>query len=220
MKKENQNELYAALSLLGAFVLWTVAICFIDVHPIGPNESAVGFAAMNCFFHELTGVHMTLYIITDWLGLVPLAITMGFALLGLIQWIRRKRLRKVDASILILGGFYLVVMAVYLFFEYVIINYRPVLLAGVLEASYPSSTTMLAMCVMPTAMHQLRCRIRHPILRRWILLFLAGFTVFMVVGRLISGVHWLSDIVGGALLSAGLVMLYDTICKVNADISA
>ena len=30
-------------------------------------------------------------------------------------------------------------------------------------------------------------------------------------GRLLSGVHWVSDIIGGALLSGGLVMLYDSI---------
>jgi undecaprenyl-diphosphatase len=31
----------------------------------------------------------------------------------------------------------------------------------------------------------------------------------MVAARLASGVHWLTDIIGGILLSAGLVMIYD-----------
>ena len=34
-------------------------------------------------------------------------------------------------------------------------------------------------------------------------------------GRLVSGVHWLSDIVGGMLVSAGLVMIYHALCNVK-----
>ena len=100
------------------------------------------------------------------------------------------------------------VLAAYLLFETVVINFRPVLIDGKLEASYPSSTTMLALCVLPTAMIQLKTRIRGDAVRRAILGIFVAFTVFMVVGRLLSGVHWLSDIVGGVLLSAGLVPLY------------
>ena len=85
--------------LLAAFLLWTAAVCLVDVQAIGPKGSEVGFAGLNGWFHALTGVHMTLYIITDWMGLIPLAVAMGFGLLGLVQWIKRKRLRKVDGSI-------------------------------------------------------------------------------------------------------------------------
>jgi undecaprenyl-diphosphatase len=206
---KNRNKLHLSIVFLEAFVLWTVAICFVDVQPIGPQESEVGFATVNRFFHRLTGVHMGLYILTDWLGLVPVAVIFGFGMLGLCQWIRRKSVCKVDPSILVLGGFYLVVMAAYLFFETVVINRRPVLIQGILEASYPSSTTLLVMCVMPTAMIQLKRRIKRGVLRSIVLSAIAAFTAFMVLGRLVSGVHWLTDIIGGALLSQGLVLLYD-----------
>lgn len=158
-------------------------------------------------------MHWALYTLTDWLGLVPIGIALGFAVLGLVQLIRRKSLLKVDRDILILGGFYIVVLAAYLLFETVVINFRPVLIDGKLEASYPSSTTMLALCVLPTAMIQLKTRIRGDAVRRAILGIFVAFTVFMVVGRLLSGVHWLSDIVGGVLLSAGLVPLYGACSK-------
>ena len=210
-----QKHLHTALWLLAAFAVWTALICYVDVQAIGPKGSSVGFAAINRYFHSLTGVHMTLYTVTDWLGLVPLVFVMGFAFLGLVQWIRRKQLRKVDFSILVLGGFYLVVIAVYILFEMVPVNYSPVLIEGILEASYPSSTTLLVMCVMPTAIMQLNARIRHTGLRRCICFLIAAFIVFMVVGRLLSGVHWLTDIIGGILLSSGLVMLYYAVnsCK-------
>ena len=208
MKKENKPIFALGIGLLAAFGLWTLAVCLIDVQPIGPDGSAVGFAALNGFLHRLTGVHWWLYALTDWLGLIPLAVAALFGLLGLCQLIRRKSIRKVDGSILVLGGFYTAVIAVFLLFEKCVVNYRPVLIGGVLEASYPSSTTLLTMCVMPTAALQLRSRIQNPGLRTALIAAIWLFTALMVLGRLISGVHWFSDIVGGALLSAGLVTLY------------
>ena len=151
---------------------------------------------------------MDLYAITDWLGLVPLGFVLGFGILGLVQWIRRKHIRNVDRDLLILGGFYIVVLVAYMLFELYPVNYRPVLIEGILEASYPSSTTMLVLTVMPTAAMQLRRRIRNPARRRIAVSAIIVFVAVMVVGRLVSGVHWFTDIVGGALLSVGLVMLY------------
>ena len=211
MKKENQRNFYIATCMLLAFFLWTVAIQFIDVQAIGPQESSVGFATINQLVFNLTGVHMSLYTITDWLGLVPLMFVMGFGTLGLIQWIKRKHLLKVDYNILILGGFYIVVMAVYVLFEMVVVNYRPVLIGGILESSYPSSTTMLVMCVMPTAIMQFNARIKNNVLKRFVASAIIAFIVFMVIGRLVSGVHWFTDIIGGALLSTGLVLMYHAI---------
>lgn len=197
---------------LSGFVLWTVAVGCVDVAPIGPHGSSVGFATFNDWFHRLTGVHMDLYILTDWLGLVPVAVCIVFAILGLSQWMRRKSLALVDVDILLLGGFYAITIAAYLLFESMVINYRPVIIAGYLEASYPSSTTLLTLCVMLTTMKQICRRIQKKIWRRSVLAVLIGFTAFMVVGRWVSGVHWCTDVVGGVLLSLGLVSLYDAVC--------
>ena len=211
MKKENQKNFCIAACFLAAFLLWTAAIQFVDVQAIGPQGSSVGFATMNRFVHNLTGVHMSLYTITDWLSLVPFMFVTGFGILGLIQWIRRKHLLKVDYSILVLGGFYIVVMAAFVLFVVLVINYRPVLIGGILEASYPSSTTMLVMCVMSTAIVQFNARIKNNVLKRCVTYAITAFIAFMVIGRLISGVHWFTDIIGGALLSAGLVRMYRAI---------
>ena len=213
---KNQKNFCIAICMLIAFVMWTVAIRFVDVQAIGPQESSVGFATINQFVHNLTGVHMSLYTITDWLGLVPLMFVMGFGTLGLIQWIKRKHLLKVDYSILVLGGFYIVVMAAFVLFEVLVINYRPVLIDGILEASYPSSTTMLVMCVMPTAIMQFGTRIKNDVLKRFVTSAIIAFIVFMVIGRLVSGVHWFTDIIGGALLSAGLVLMYRAVISLEA----
>ena len=214
MEKKNKKRLVLGAGLVVVFVLWTVLVCLVDVRTIGPEGSSVGFSTLNGYVHDLTGVNMSLYVITDWLGLVPIGIAFGFAVLGLVQLIKRKSLLKVDRSILVLGGFYIVVMAVYILFETVVINYRPTLIDGYLEASYPSSTTMLVMCVMPTAMMQLRDRIKNKAFSRCVMIAIAAFVAFMVIGRLVSGVHWVTDIIGGALVSSGLVITYATVSNI------
>lgn len=206
MKKK--KSFCISFCFLAAFILWTVLVCFVDVKAVGPDGSRVGLSSFNVLFHRFTGVNFTLYNITDWLGLVPIAFVFGFAILGLVQWIKRKHILNVDFNILLLGGFYIIVFASYFLFETFVINYRPILINGYLEASYPSSTTLLVMCVIPTAIMQFKSRIKNTVFRKCVVIILTLFTAFMVIGRLISGVHWFSDIVGGALLSTGLVMLY------------
>ena len=203
--------------LLLAFALWTVLVVTADVQGIGPEGSAVGFATVNGLVRDVVGVNWTLYTVTDWLGLVPFAVAFGFAVLGLVQWIKRRNVLKVDRSILVLGGFYVAVIAFYLLFEVVSINFRPVLVGGVLETSYPSSTTMLVMCVMPTAIMQLHSRIKIKWMRIAVSATIVAFIIFMVAGRLFSGVHWFSDIIGGAILSAGLVTLYCAIVGMMSE---
>ena len=215
MRKYNQKTLYIAICMLVVFVLWTIAIQFIDIKAIGPQNSSVGFATLNQFVHNLTGINMSLYTITDWLGLVPLGFAMGFALIGFIQWIKRKRILKVDYSILVLGVFYVLVIVMYIFFELFVVNYRPILINGILEASYPSSTTMLVMCIMPTAIMQFNNRIKNKTLKKIISVSITVFILFMVIGRILSGVHWITDIIGGAMLSCGLVTLYYFVSKLK-----
>ena len=205
--KKNQNVLAGILLLVG-FAVWTFLIQEVDVQPIGPNGSSVGFAALNGRFHQLTGVHWMLYTLTDWLGLVPIFVCLIFAGAGFIQLVRRKSLFKVDLDILLLGVYYVLVIFCYLLFEMVPINYRPVLIEGFLEASYPSSTTLLVLSVMPTLYYQAQRRLNPNALRQTICIFSVLFSAFMVIGRLVSGVHWLTDIVGAILLSSGIFLIY------------
>lgn len=208
IKQNGKRELMPGLVLLAGFIVWTILIRHIDVQRAGPGGTEIGFASFNVWFHRMTGVHMLIYTITDWLGLVPIFICMGFGLLGLIQWIKRRSLLRVDPDILLLGIYYLAVIFGYLLFEMVPINYRPILIEGNLEASYPSSTTLLVLSVMPTLKFQADRRVKSAVLGKSITIFVIVFSAFMVIGRLLSGVHWATDIVGSVLLSSGLFMIY------------
>ena len=209
-KEREQGKLWilaGGLALL-AFTLWTILVVTIDVQGAGETGSPVGFATFNTWFHTLTGVHFALYRVTDWLGLVPVLVCLFFAGLGMAQLLCRKTLRRVDVDLLLLGLYYGLVILAYLLFEEYPVNYRPVFIDGRVEASYPSSTTLLVLAVMPTLILQANRRLNSRKAKTRIAVLTVFFTVLMVVGRLISGVHWCTDIVGAILLSTGFFCSY------------
>ena len=208
MKKNGKQVLLFGGIFIAVFAVWTALIQMVDVQPLGQNGTNIGFATFNCWFHRLTGVNMLIYTITDWMGFIPIVVCLIFAGIGMVQLIKRRSLLKVDPDIMILGMYYVVVILAYFIFEIIPINYRPVLINGIMEASYPSSTTLLVLCVMPTLMEQIHRRMRYSILKKIITILAIAFSAFMVIGRLISGVHWFTDIVGGVLLSVGLFSIY------------
>ena len=207
--KEKRN-LLTGVGLISSFALGTVLIQSVDVQPVGQNGTKIGFASFNVWFHQLTGVHMTIYTITDWLGLVPIFICLCFGTLGFVQMVQRRSLLRVDPDLVLLGVYYVIVIACYLVFEMIPINYRPILIEGRLEASYPSSTTLLVLAVMPTLIFQVYRRAMNPLTKRVTVVSAIVFSAFMVIGRLVSGVHGATDIVASILLSAGLFMLYQS----------
>ena len=211
MKRNEKWLLFLGMMFMVAFVFWTIVIQIIDVQPVPPKGMDVGFATFNTWFHGLTGVHMTIYYITDWLGLVPLFICMFFGGVGFIQLIKRRSLFKVDLDIILLGVYYGIVIGGYLIFEMIPINYRPILIEGFMEASYPSSTTLLVLSVMPTLVFQANQRLKSVVIQKMLCILSVIFSSFMVIGRLVSGVHWFTDIVGSILFSVGLFYIYKSI---------
>lgn len=214
--KRKKTKIYLTVTsvLFLTFAVFTVLVKEVDVRPVGPEHTRVGFSTVNQYVSELTGIHMLWYDITDWLGIAVIATALGFAFLGLYQLVKRRSIKKVDPGLLLLGVFYIVVIAFYIFFELVAVNYRPVILSQNPEPSYPSSHTMAAVCVMATAMVQYRHLLRG---KRPLLILSDIWSVLIILvtvfGRLLSGVHWLTDIGGGLLLSSALVMLYISVLE-------
>ncbi|MDW7671774.1 MAG: phosphatase PAP2 family protein [Bacillota bacterium] len=209
MKKWETGFVWSGV-LLMLFVAITTLVMKVDVRQIGPLESEVGLATINQFFFERLGVNVVFYTITDWLGIVAILQAVGFGVLGAAQWVKRRSLLKVDPDILLLGGVYLVVMVLYTVFEIMIVNYRPILLTEQLEASFPSTHTMVVLCIMGTGMEQIRKRVvKQPIrlMAKGLSLIIIGVTV---LGRLLAGVHWVADIAAGVLLGSALVLFYSS----------
>ena len=207
MKKK--IALISSIAFLILFLAFTVLVITVDVQPIGPNDSEVGLATINETVADKLEYNATWYNISEYVGYIPLALAAAFAFLGVFQMIQRKSLFKVDRHLFVLAGFYVAVLCAYVAFEIFEINYRPVLIDGELEASFPSSHTMLALCIISTAIFEFHTLIKNHkalLIASDIICIIVGVTV--LVGRLLSGVHWLSDIIAGVLLSGALVCCF------------
>ena len=204
-----RKELIISFLLTIVTVVYTIMVKTVDVAAIGPSGSSVGFSKMNDSFKKVIGSNMTIYKISEILGLCVLLIVGIYGIIGLIQLIKRKSLFKVDRDLLVLGIFYVIVGIVYVVFDKIAINYRPIIIDGELEASFPSSHTMLSLCV---------CISSLMISKRYVdknFITITNFiTVLLMIGvlfgRMVSGVHWISDIIGGVLFSFTLLSYFYT----------
>ena len=208
MKKKN---IILSILLIIISIIYTLSVKYIDVDTIGPNNSKVGLSTINNYFHKLIGYHESLYKITSILGIFLFIIVGIYALMGIIQLIKRKSLLKVDKEIIVLGAFYIVVALVFIFFEKVIINYRPVIIEGELEASYPSTHTLLTLCICISSIIINKLKYNNFKYRKYTNILTIILMLSILIGRILSGVHWISDIFGGITISLTLLTIYKTI---------
>ena len=206
MEKKKRNFSISIILILFA-VVFTILVKVVDVKQIGVNETNIGFATVNKLVFEYIGVNIIWYHITDWLGLIPIFIAMIYALIGVIQLIKRKSIFKVDKEIILLGLLYIIIASLYVFFEHVIINYRPILMDGFLEASYPSSHTLMTICLCGSSIIANK-KLFDNIITKLMNIVLFVIVMITVIGRLISGVHWFTDIIGAIVISSALLMTF------------
>ena len=214
MKKRN---LIITILLLVSSIIFIVLLKRVDIKCDAVNNSCIGLATINQFIFDKIGVNMTWYTITDWLGIIPVLMSVVYAIIGLKQLMKRKSIKKVDKEILLLGVFYILVISIYILFEKCIINYRPILMNGFLEASFPSSHTLMTICLCGSSIIINNKLFKNNFTK--ILNIISSIIIIItIIGRLISGVHWFTDIIGGILISSCLLMLFYSILNLNKKI--
>lgn len=190
------------------FIIYTINVKLVDAQAIGPNGSKVGFAAINGFFAKIFPYNDKFYLLTKLIAVAAFLYIAAFAVLGLVQLIKNKSFAKVDFAVYGMGLTYVITVFFYILFEFLIINYRPVLEDGELEASFPSSHTMLAVSVFASAIVYAAFRIEKGVLKNILVCISALLATAMALGRMVSGVHWFTDIIGGVLLGCAITSIY------------
>lgn len=199
----------AALVLFALFITFTVLLHLVDVQAVGPLGSSVGFGTVNRKFSSAIGINEDFYFVSEIFGYVALLVVAAEAVRGLIQWIKGKSLFMVQTQLFLFGLFLVVLLIFYALFEFIPVNFRPVLEDGELASSYPSSHTMLAVFVYASSIVELSYSLKNRKLKTAVTIIFSILGVLTIVTRILSGYHWISDIVGAVLLSTSLFLLYD-----------
>ena len=214
MKKRN---FIISFLLLISSIIFIYLLKNVDIKCDVVNNSCIGFASLNQFLFNEIGVNMIWYVITDWLGIIPILMSMIYAIIGFIQLIKRKSIKQVDIEIIVLGILFLVVILIYILFEKYIVNYRPILMNGFLEASFPSSHTLMTICLCGSSII-INNRLFRNKFTKVVNVMSLFIIIITIIGRFVSGVHWFTDIVGGILISSFLLMLFYLIIDLKNEV--
>ncbi len=199
--KRQKLWLILGIASFVCFVIFTLLVAFVDV-------DQVGLSKINHFFWQHCGRHEIWERITDYLGYALILSLVGILAWQIWQWIQRKSLRKIDQNLLLFDLICVALVAVYFFFEIVVINYRPLLDHGEAKASYPSSHVMLFATILPLLIWQIWHYFKNKPLCIVLTVVISVILIIGVVGRLFSGVHWFTDILAGLIVSCVLDGLY------------
>ena len=211
-----KKKLITAAVCFTLFLVLIVLLKTVDVAAVGPEGTEVGLSKLNFAIHDMFGEHLGWYKLTNILGYLAILIALGFAAIGGLQLIYRRSILKVDKEILLLGALYVVTILFYIFFEKVIVNYRPMLMPDGTgpEASFPSSHTMLSCVILGSGLQLIKKYARKSKTVQLVLTVVFSVMLALIVaGRLISGVHWFTDIIGGILLSVALLNAWEGAVK-------
>lgn len=221
----NKKNLIISIALVVVAIVYTLLVNVVDVQKVTVNaietemtdEIEVGFATVNTAVANTLGYNNTCYKISKYLGYAALLFVAGYGLVGLMQLVMRKSFFKVDKEIYMLGGFYAAVLALYVLFEKVVINCRPIILdaAEWPEASFPSSHTLLALCMCGSALLINKKLFKEIKWIKIVNIIACVVLVGTVCTRFVSGVHWLTDIIGGIIISAALLQVFNTILNLD-----
>lgn len=206
--KNKKRYLIGGFAFFLMFIIFTTIIKFVDVNNIGPHNTSVGLATINNFFVNKIGFHNKIYKLTEILGIIPIIIVLIYAIIGLYSLIEEKSFNKVNKNLYYLAIFYILVLGIYVLFEKVIINFRPVIIEGILESSYPSSHTILAICICGSSIILNNSIFKNNKTAKFENIISFIIIIMLPLLRFISGVHWFTDIIGGILLSLSLLLFF------------
>lgn len=219
--KKYKNYIITGAILL-ATLIFTILVKFVDVKNVGANNSAIGLCAFNTWFNKI-GYNDTLYKVSKYIGFIPFVFVLLYGILGLYELIKNKSFKALDAKIYMLLIAYILMALVYIIFEIVVINYRPVLEDGKLAASYPSSHTLFAVVLCSTSIiFNIHLYNKDEIIKDKKLLFITNIVIgligaVIVITRMFSGVHWITDIIGGLLFGFSIVSIFYTLCNIKKE---
>lgn len=199
-----------ACLFMGLYIVLLVMLYSVDVTFEGVNGSRIGLSGINIPIRDAIGTNMIFYNISKYVGALGIALVGVLAVWFLVRIIREKSLKALTRKEYELGVLYLLTCVLYVVFSKIVINYRPIIKwdeEGP-ESSFPSTHAMIAVVIFGSFCCIAGNYIKNEKLCKLIRILCVILAVLVIVGRMLSGVHWFTDIVGGVLVALSLVFAY------------
>lgn len=204
-------------------IIFTLMVAFFDVGPAGAeynsvvaadsgvhalNSPEVGFSWLNGEIFRGTEPLQTAGWdkVSDIIMAFAIIVAAGFGIAGLVQLVKKG---KIDARIWKMWLVYGAMAIIYAIFEYLaVVNTRPTLNNGAVESSFPSTHVLVVATVLSLMVVALPKYLDDKKARVLIAVISAIATALVMTGRVMSGQHWFTDVLGALLWSLFLVSLY------------
>lgn len=209
MTKQGKKWFLAALILTAVFVVLTITVKYVDQKNIG--SQVIGWATINLWWRDIIGVRNFWQIASHIFAAITLIILVMFLVWQAIALLRRKSFRTMPRHWWFFDLTLIALALCYIVFQIMVINFRPLLIDGVAELSYPSSHVLLLATLWPVFILTLSREVKS---RPWLRVASVIGIIVMTVGiiaRLLSGYHWFTDIIGGIMLGAVLTCWYQAL---------
>lgn len=150
-------------------------------------------------------------LISDVILVTAFAILGALAMLGLIQLISRRSLKKVDHELLMFPIPLAIMAIVYVVFEkFLILNTRP---NGSGEPSFPSTHVMITATIFFMVAVVLPRYIKSKVLCAMFDIIMLILLVLVCTGRILANMHWPTDVAGGVVFASIFAAIYYLLIK-------
>lgn len=199
---ETKKGLCITIVSLVLFNILMILLCFVNVKEVEPFGKIGLYGFNNTYRHDY---NKTLDIISDvllYLSIAAFVAAVVYFAYGLIK----NKFKKVDYRLLVYFIITVCVVITYLIFDHVVkLNNRPNIIDGELEGSFPSTHVLMATYLLLPLTTLFFKEGREKDTKKIDLDTIVTTIAFVIIGamfvlRLWSGMHWMTDCIGGVLL--------------------
>ena len=202
-------------------VIMVIALKFESGVPIG-DLGSINLRALNngfrgLFGYEQGGYFRSLYLITEGLGVVSILACLFWTGMGIKDLIKYRDINDVDKSIFATWLLYVLALIVWRVTLKISVSYAPVSVhpKSALVVSFPCGNTFLIIISMCSSIYLIGYFLEEK--KKLVLALRVACIAILALGiifRTVSGVNWLTDILGAIGFAVPAVVLYSFICEV------
>lgn len=201
MRRKSLDIIISILWLI--LLIFTILVSFVDVKIYNVTNTEIGLYSLNKIFLVNSINSNYINIISNGIFLICLLVIILMLLLITFEYFKTKKINKNNLNFII--HFLIMVLIWIIFDKILIINYRPILINGNIEGSYPSTHVMVSTFVLLFLSDKLKKIFKND---KIFYIISIGLIIIQSISRILLTMHWFTDIIGGLLIGCLLFFTF------------